>query len=93
MGPVVALGGVVTLSGMFSYPIRMISYPVVSPGKTLNSAGFLVLFCFLLLAYLKQLSTERKNFCSRRCPDAVVGWDPEPGVTVYQRGGGMSLAV
>lgn len=40
---------------------------------------------------LKQLSTERKSSASRRCPDAVVGRDPEPGVTDCQQGGPVLL--
>ena len=53
----------------------------------------LFFFGFSFILNLKQLSTERKSFASRRCPDAVVGRDPEPGVTAYQQGGVESCCI
>ena len=92
-----ALGGVIGyLIRDVYYPSRMISYPVVSPGKTLNSAGFIENFFFLPLSscipQTAEYGAEELLFytLSRRC-----GWLGSGARCdcLSARGGGMSLAV
>ena len=45
------------------------------------------IFCIFFFIYLNQLSTERKSFASRRCPDAGVGAGFRRGATGWLLGG------